>query len=215
MSETPIFGPDDHVGDIELLLRSLDTDDLEMVTPPVDIWAGIESTLDGERAAPVANLAHRRLASRTRWLSAAAAVAVIAAGAIVVSTVRNNDGGDVVQAAALEYDAENFDPLGAEASATAELIRVDGSYEIKISQASLPDPAENDLELWLISVDDEGTISDIEPVSLIDAASPGTYQVPDGIDPDVYSVVDISIEPRDGDEAHSGRSILRGTLADV
>ena len=39
--------------------------------------------------------------------------------------------------------------------------------------------------------------------------------VPAELDPDVYSIVDISIEPRDGDAAHSGRSILRGTLADA
>ena len=36
-----------------------------------------------------------------------------------------------------------------------------------------------------------------------------------GLDPDVYSTVDISIAPRDGDEMHSGRSILRGTLAEA
>jgi len=35
------------------------------------------------------------------------------------------------------------------------------------------------------------------------------------LDPDVYSIVDIGIEPRDGDVAHSGRSILRGTLTDA
>ena len=39
--------------------------------------------------------------------------------------------------------------------------------------------------------------------------------VPAELDPDVYSIVDISIEPRDGDEQHSGRSILRGALTEV
>jgi hypothetical protein len=50
-------------------------------------------------------------------------------------------------------------------------------------------------------------------VSLVDPAAPGTYAVPADLDPDTYSVVDISIEPRDGDDAHSGRSILRGQLS--
>jgi hypothetical protein len=40
----------------------------------------------------------------------------------------------------------------------------------------------------------------------------GTFVVPADLDPDTYTVVDISIEPRDGDEAHSGRSVLRGEL---
>lgn len=36
--------------------------------------------------------------------------------------------------------------------------------------------------------------------------------VPDGLDADAYSVVDVSIQPYDGDPAHSGDSLLRGTL---
>ena len=35
---------------------------------------------------------------------------------------------------------------------------------------------------------------------------------PTGIDPNEYSLVDLSIEPDDGDPTHSGRSILRGEL---
>jgi len=48
--------------------------------------------------------------------------------------------------------------------------------------------------------------------ALVEADRPGTYVVPSRIDPNVNTVVDISIEPRDGDEAHSGDSILRGEL---
>ena len=44
---------------------------------------------------------------------------------------------------------------------------------------------------------------------------PGTYEVPPGLDIDTHRVLDISVEPRDGDESHSGRSILRGTLTDA
>ena len=68
-----------------------------------------------------------------------------------------------------------------------------------------------DLELWLIAAQPDGSL-DVQPVALVDAGSPGTYDVPADLDPDTYSIVDISIEPRDGDEAHSGRSILRGEL---
>lgn len=67
----------------------------------------------------------------------------------------------------------------------------------------------------MISTDEAGAITDVQPVSLVDPTSPGTYAVPPGLDPDVYTVVDISIEPRDGDAAHSGRSILRGGLTDA
>jgi hypothetical protein len=210
-----VFGPEDEVDDIEALLRELDVSDLDIVAPPADVWDGIRASLDSEAAASdnVVPLIARPSRFTTSFFAAAAAVAVIAVGAVVIASIRG--GGDAVLATAqLTYDAEAFDPLGANASATARLVEHDGGFEIQLDDASLPNPDINDLELWLIAVGDDGTL-DPQPVSLVDPASPGTYAVPPGLDPDVYSIVDISVEPRDGDEAHSGRSILRGQLADV
>ena len=47
-------------------------------------------------------------------------------------------------------------------------------------------------------------------LGLLDDA--GEYAIPADIDLSEFSVVDVSIEPDDGDPTHSGRSILRGTL---
>ena len=216
MSDTPLFGPNDDVDHIEALLREIETSDHDLTPPPADVWQGIEAAIhaDEEASAEVVTLASRRSTFGTRFLAAAAAIAILAVGAVVVASMRGSD--DVVVATAqLAYDPEAFDPLGADAAATARLVERDGGFEIRLDDASLPDPAENDLELWLISTDADGAITDVQPVSLVDAAAPGTYAVPAALDPDVYTIVDISVEPRDGDEAHSGRSILRGTLADV
>lgn len=210
MSDTPLFDHDDRVDDVEALLRELSADDFDIVPPPDDVWAGIETEISDD--ATVVSLAARRSTFRTRFLAAAAAVAVLAAGAVVVASLRGDDA-PVIATATLEYDETTFDPLGAEATATAELIERDGRYSIRIDEATLPtdlgEPA--DLELWMIAVTDDGSL-DVQPVSLVDAESPGTYDVPAGLDPDVYSIVDISVEPRDGDASHSSRSILRGTL---
>jgi len=155
----------------------------------------------------------RRSRFNTTFLGAVAAVALLAVGAVVVSSI--GGGGDpVVAAAELAYDPDTFDPLGADAAATARLVESGDGYEIRLDDASLPETAADDLELWLIAVGSDGSL-DVQPVALVDPTSPGTYRVPADLDPDVYSVVDISIEPRDGDETHSGRSILRGVLADV
>jgi hypothetical protein len=40
-----------------------------------------------------------------------------------------------------------------------------------------------------------------------------TYAVPGGIDYRNFPIVDVSVEPPDGDPTHSGDSILRGTLS--
>lgn len=218
MSDTPLFEPDDRVDDIEALLRELDVSDFDLVAPPADIWTGIDAAirddadLDDHRRGVVVSLAGRSSRFRALLLSAAAAVVLIAVGAVVVTSTGGDD--DVTLASATLVHEADFDPLGADASATAKLVEHDGAFRIELDQATLPDPASNDLELWLIAARADGSL-DVQPIALIDPTAPGTYAVPAGLDPDVYSIVDISIEPRDGDEAHSGRSILRGTLADV
>lgn len=213
MSDTPLFGPDDNVDDVEALLRELDVADLELAAPPADVWAGIEAAIRDDSGGTVVPLAARRSRFSTVFLAAAAAIAVLVSGAVVFTSLRG-DGDDVIAAAELAYDPEAFDPLGVDASATARLVERDGGFEIRLDDASLPDPQSNDLELWLIAVGADGSL-DVRPVALVDPSAPGVYAVPSDLDPDVYSTVDISVEPRDGDEAHSGRSILRGTLTDV
>ncbi len=217
MSDAPLFGPDDDVADIEALLRELDAADLDTTPPPAGVWLGIEAAIRddhaladprGDTVVPIASRSSRRWAA---VLSVAAAVALLAAGAILIVATGGDD--PVVASAELVHQSD-FDPLGAEAEATARLVERNGGFEIRLDDAELPDPDTNDLELWLIAAAADGSL-DVRPVSLVDPDSPGTYAVPVGLDPDVYSIVDISIEPRDGDAAHSGRSILRGTLADA
>lgn len=218
MSDAPLFGPDDDVADIEALLRELDAADLDTTPPPADVWLGIEAaihddpTLADPRRDTVVSITSRSARLRAIVLSVAAAVALIAVGAIVIVATGGDD--DAVLASAELVHQPDFDPLGTDAEATARLVERDGGFEIRLDDAVLPDPDTNDLELWLIAAADDGSL-DVQPVSLVDPDSPGTYAVPAGLDPDVYSIVDISIEPRDGDATHSGRSILRGTLADA
>lgn len=209
--------------DVEELLRGLTADDLTATEPPPpSVWAGIQARIAADEE-PVAGGAAvtslderraRRFGVPGRLAAAAAAVVVIVAGAVVLATRGDDD--ELVASARLRWDPADpaFDPLGADATATAELVRRDGGYALVLTDADLPAEAETeaDLELWLISTDPAGTITDVQPVSLVDPASPRTYLVPPGLDPDTYTVVDISIEPRDGDAAHSGNSILRGTL---
>ena len=62
-------------------------------------------------------------------------------------------------------------------------------------------------EVWLIRSDASGLVS----LGLFEGAS-GRFVVPDGIDLDEFTLVDVSAEPVDGDPAHSGDSIVRGEL---
>ena len=211
MSDNHTFPPGD-VNDVEALLRELDVEDLELAEPPADIWAGIERTLVATAGAPVTSLAERRRRRFTApLLAVAAAVGLIISGAVVIAT-RPDGSAQVVAAAQLEYDSANFDPLGAQASASVSLVEDDDGLAITIDEANLPTDLTEaaDLEIWLIEADADGDVVDLVSLGKIDG---DTFAVPDGYDPNLYSVVDISVEPRDGDDAHSGRSILRGALS--
>ena len=65
-------------------------------------------------------------------------------------------------------------------------------------------------EVWLLTADATGLVS----VGLLDGAT-GRFSIPAGIDLAEYPVVDVSAEPDDGNPAHSGDSIVRGTLSDL
>jgi len=202
---------DPDVSDVEALLRELDVDDLNPVAPPTNVWTGIAQTISADQA-PVVPIESRRARPRSWiWAAAAAVVLIVGVGVIVVANRHGSD--DVLSSAVLVHDPAKFDPLGADSAATAKLVERGGHLEIELTDTTLPSvPSDDDLELWLIEPDSAGNPVDIAPVSLIEGSGPGTYRVPDGVDPSSHYVVDISIEPRDGDAAHSGRSILRGAL---
>lgn len=207
--------PDEQIYDIdpeiEALLAELDATDLEPVAPPGDVWAGIERQL-ADQPAPVVDLARRR-AARAPWLLGVAAALVFVVVGVAVVMNRSTEA-TVLATADLTYDPEAFDPLGADAAATARLVERDGTFEIVLDETSFPAVNEDaDFELWLIEADEDGNVVDVAPVSLVDGA--GSYTVPSSLDVSTHRIVDISVEPRDGDEAHSGRSILRGSLTDV
>ena len=199
---------------IEAMLRELDAESLELLEPPRSVWDGIESAVRGHVDADdrVVPLESRKRRKRLRAAAGIAAAALVLAGAAAYMISRD-DPVDVVARAALNYDPALFDPLGAQAQADAELLAQDGHHRIRFVDADLPTlGADADLEAWLIQPDEQGGVADLVSLGLVNLSGPRIFTVPDGYDPELYSVVDISIEPRDGDPAHSGRSILRGML---
>jgi Anti-sigma-K factor rskA len=144
--------------------------------------------------------ARRRRRAPAWVLAAAAAVVVLVAGAVSLTLAGGNDE-TVVAAAQLE-------PLAAAEPATAELVEADGhlQLDLPLSAADLT-ATEGFYEVWLIDRDVQRLIS-LGPVR-----PDATYVVPDDVDYRDFPIVDVSVEPPDGDPTHSGDSILRGTLS--
>ena len=220
-------GAGDDLARLGEIVRSLTADDLARDEPPPAVWAGIAArtgaaTAAGEAAAPptlrpveggrpAAPPAPRHPSTgaprRRAWGLAAAAAAlvlVVAVGAVALTRDGDDEVGSVVASAELEPLPD--EPTGAASAVRADLVDHDGRLELDLPTGDLPD-ADGFYEVWLIDTNVEGM------VSLGPARSDGTYAVPSGVDPAQFPVVDVSIEPPDGDPTHSGVSVLRGTLA--
>jgi anti-sigma-K factor RskA len=174
-----------------------------LLEPPADLWdriareAGVTGGGPGgrpEERATVVPIASRR---RPSWLLpaiAAAAAAVVVAGVAVAG----DDESEVLASAEL-------DRLGPSGAGSAELVEVDGSLRLRVDTSDL-DAGDGFLELWVIDTEVQRL------VSLGPLRPDGIYDLPAGLDPRAFPVVDVSVEPIDGDPTHSGDSVLRGQL---
>lgn len=213
---------------IDALLRSMTDDDLEFAAPPADLWNDIEAAVFadspsdtvGEESgeSPTNNVVDitSRFRRRTAFFAAAAAAVVVVIGALVVAASGNDSPSfEVVGDARLDWQ-EGFVDEGAELTVDATILGTDSAQAVQLNAAALPPRAGEDLELWLIGIDAAGELT-ISTLGIIESDADGTYEVPDDFDSSAFDtvLVDISYEPRDGDETHSGASIVRGEIIDT
>jgi hypothetical protein len=134
------------------------------------------------------------------WLLAVAAAIVLAVGAgALVVRLAGDDEPTVVAASSLERLA------GDSGEGSAELLDDDGTLQLQVDTAGL-DAGDGFLEVWVIDPDVTKLIS-LGPLR-----ADGRYDLPPGFDAEAFPIVDVSVEPIDGNPAHSGDSRLRGTL---
>src|SRR6478609_9280299 len=93
-------------------------------------------------------------------------------------------------------------------SLPARAEQADDTFTIRVSASELGDEP-GVREVWLINVDGERMIS----IGLLASGDEGEFAVPMDLIGEGYRIVDISVEPDDGDPTHSGVSIARGELA--
>jgi len=213
---------------IDALLRSMTDDDLEFAAPPADLWNDIEAAVFadspsdtvGEESgeSPTNNVVDitSRFRRGTAFFAAAAAAVVVVIGAIVVAASGNDSPSfEVVGDARLDWQ-EGFVDEGVAVTVDATILGTGSAQAVQLSAAALPPRAGEDLELWLIGIDAAGELT-ISTLGIIESDADGTYEVPDDFDSSAFDtvLVDISYEPRDGDETHSGASIVRGEIIDT
>jgi Anti-sigma-K factor rskA len=164
---------------------------------PLSVVAASGGTTDAGGEKPIPG-------RRRKWwpiVAAAAALGlVVGAGATVI--INRND----VQVAA--STALSALP-GQTGHGTAELLRTPNDPELRVSVDG-PQPADRYREVWLINSDGERMYS----LGVLPESGTGTYPLPtllsNGLDG--FTIVDVSIEPYDGNPEHSRNSQVRGSL---
>lgn len=160
-----------------------------------------------DSAAPT-DLADRR--RRRRWGAvlavAASAVLVAAVGTVAVQRAGEEPQEVLATSRLLEFGAGE----GTGAGGSARLLNSEGSTrDLQLELTGLESPDDGYLEAWLIDPE-EGAVVSLGTVDL--GADDIRFTVPEGLDPEAYSVVDVSVEPYDGDPTHSGASLVRGSF---
>lgn len=202
--------------------------------PPPAIWDAIAEELDlsegvrpfvpdaddrAERAEVIA-LAERRKQRRqhqrrTTLVAAAAAVVGVTLGAVGASTISSETTGSDPSGALVAQSELSVVPIADGGSAlaadglagTARIIDDEGQDFAEVDARGLPE-VDGYYEVWLIKSDLSGMLS----LGALTAGSQGRFTIPAGTDLSQFTIVDVSLEPLDGDPTHSRESLLRGII---
>lgn len=144
---------------------------------------------------------------RPRWLLPLAALVVgaaLGAGGLAIS--QSGSGNNDVEAVA-ELTPVPGGPIADPGTrlGEAQLIAVGQSQRIRVDAGGLPSIV-GAYEVWLFG--DDGRMVSLGSLN----AGVGDFTVPQGIDTSEYRTVDISDEAADGNPAHSGISVVRGSF---
>jgi hypothetical protein len=191
--------------------------------PPVHVWERISAELDlapttsaphtsaekGDLTPPVVPLARARRGWSTSFL-VAASVAGLLVGAAVALGADSVLSSEPVPVAAPSPSIVAETQLAAlpehAGQGAAEIVRTVDGTELVVDVSGLSG-GEGFYEVWLIDPD---TFAMVGLGALTDTS--GRFPVPDGLDLSRYRVVDVSLEPFDGDPVHSRDSVVRGEL---
>lgn len=200
----PMFSDDE----ITETARTVQPHDFERIAPPPQVWNNILAEVEEEMAAQEA-IARKRsrggfLGSHRLLSAAAATLLMVGVAAAVVLWPADDPAPTEVAAASMTTEGL---PVSTTATADATFVCEDDACFVEVRLTDVPDAGADDLELWVINDD----VTDMYSLGQITEADQ-RYRLPHGVTAQDFPIVDISIEPDDGDPTHSGQSVLRGVF---
>jgi hypothetical protein len=180
-----------------------DTRGLTLTAPPPRVWEAIAAST-GVATSAVAPVAPGRPRPDTRRLLILAAAFVLVALAGLAFLLRGTESTVTGRA---ELSAYGSTPPSARGEAEV-VASSDGTSALRLHVKDLP-AAPGYFEVWLIDPVSMRMFS----IGVLNGQSDVELPLPAGVDLHTYSLVDVSAETYDGNVAHSGNSLLRGTLS--
>ena len=140
---------------------------------------------------------------------AAAALVVGAAGGVVGSRLLDQQSpptGQQPGQVVAQTELANLQPKVTDASGSASVVSTPSGKRLVVDVSKLPPMAGRFYEVWLI----DDNIKKMVSLGVLDGST-GQFAIPNGVDVSAYPIVDVSVQ-QPGNPAHSGDSVLRGTI---
>lgn len=207
MSDPDYMELEQEFGEVMSMLREGRLDP-PIERPDIEVWKSIAEGLNGEVAlghieveqpeqaqSNVVSLESRRARGKRFALMVGVAAAFILVAVPLTLALGSQDASQRAELAALG---------GFVGAGEAEL---DGR-SLTLDLADLP-PLDDGAtyDVWLLNLED-GELEDLRWIGFVEAGE--EFEVPADLDLGEFDVVDVSIEPDDGDATHSGNSVLQG-----
>lgn len=201
----------DELSAVARTARSIGPDHL--VAPPPEVWAGIQRELvasapGASSSGTVVDLGERRR-RRTGWLPllAAACVGVLVGGGATFAAM--NDDGTPSTGTPTVIASAALDPLeGSTATGSVDVVQGPTGPQVVVDVSGLTKDENGFYEVWLLDKDAKKLIA----LGVLDDTDKGVFTMPPGVSMNDFPIVDVSLEPDDGDPNHSHNSVVRGQL---
>ena len=186
---------------------------VELEQPPTHVWDDICESVSAAAPQSPARLPHVCHGARRRPVAAVAAglLAGVAATLAVVSATNDEVPGPAPTPTdgAITLTQGQMVPFSADSATagTAKVVSRDGQRQLQVQLSDLPGQRDAYVQTWLL----DPATNEMIALGLMDGGS-ASFAIPVGVDLAAFTAVDVSLEPFDGNPAHSDTSLARGVL---